>query len=455
MVKIKLENIGLIDKAEISLNDFTLICGQNNTGKTYITYSIYGFLYLWNNLIDFNIDKSVFEELEENGFYSLNILDYESSINEILRKLSNEYLKKLSVVFNAPSDWFKDSKFEVILDNFKLDLDIDVESTFSSSKKDVLKIKKEEKSSILEVSTLSNVKKQIPRFILESNINRILGEIFFKKYFKTPFIITSERTGISLFYKELDISKNVLVEHLQKNSKDIDPIQIYKDSIARYAMPIKNNIDFRRDLEDEGLKNKSFLFDDKEIARYFTEMLNGAMYKFIKNEGVVLVTKKTKTREAKKIPMYLTSSASKSLLDLYVYITKFAQKDEILIIDEPELNLHPDNHILMARLLVYLLNNGIKVFITTHSDYLVKELNNLIRLKNNLNYNSKKRIFKDYGYKEHDILDYKRISAYINNLGNIEQVNDISNMGMGIKTFDGTINKLSNAIDDIYFNIEE
>lgn len=455
MVKFKLENIGLVEKAEILLNDFTLVCGQNNTGKTYITYSIYGFLYSWNNLVDFNIDKSVFEELEENGFYSLNILDYEKSIKHILKNLSQNYLATLPKIFNSPDDWFNDSKFEVILDNFKLDLDTEVENTFSSSKKDILKIKKEKKSSILEISTLSNIKRQIPRFVLESGINRTLGDIFFKEYFKIPFIITSERTGISLFYKELDISKNVLVEHLQKNSKDIDPVQIYKDSIARYAMPIKNNIDFRRDLEEEGLKNKSFLFDDKEVAKYFTEMLNGGMYKFIKNEGVVLVTKKTKTKEAKKIPIYLTSSASKSLLDLYVYITKFAQKDEILIIDEPELNLHPDNHILMARLLVYLLNKGIRVFITTHSDYLVKELNNLIRLKNNLEHNAKKKIFKDYGYKEHDILDYKKISAYINNLGNVEQVNDISNMGMGIKTFDDTINKLSNAIDDIYFNIEE
>ena len=91
MVKFKLENIGLVEKAEILLNDFTLVCGQNNTGKTYITYSIYGFLYSWNNLVDFNIDKSVFEELEENGFYSLNILDYEKSIKHILKNLSQNY----------------------------------------------------------------------------------------------------------------------------------------------------------------------------------------------------------------------------------------------------------------------------------------------------------------------------------------------------------------------------
>ena len=65
MIKFKLENIGLVEKAEVSLNEFTLICGENNTGKTYITYSIYGFLNLWNDLIDFNIDK----ETKHKEFY--------------------------------------------------------------------------------------------------------------------------------------------------------------------------------------------------------------------------------------------------------------------------------------------------------------------------------------------------------------------------------------------------
>ena len=59
MIKFKLENIGHVEKAEVSLNEFTLICGENNTGKTYITYSIYGFLNLWNDLIDFNIDNHI------------------------------------------------------------------------------------------------------------------------------------------------------------------------------------------------------------------------------------------------------------------------------------------------------------------------------------------------------------------------------------------------------------
>lgn len=52
----------------------------------------------------------------------------------------------------------------------------------------------------------------------------------------------------------------------------------------------------------------------------------------------------------------------------------------MLIIDEPELNLHPDNQRKMAGLLARLVNCGVKVLVTTHSDYLIRELNNRVML---------------------------------------------------------------------------
>ena len=43
----ELKNIAAIKqakKAKIELGKLTVICGKNNSGKTYITYSIFGFL---------------------------------------------------------------------------------------------------------------------------------------------------------------------------------------------------------------------------------------------------------------------------------------------------------------------------------------------------------------------------------------------------------------------------
>ena len=48
-MKATFKNIGPIKKAELELDDLTIIAGQNNTGKTYLVYTLYGFLKnLWD-----------------------------------------------------------------------------------------------------------------------------------------------------------------------------------------------------------------------------------------------------------------------------------------------------------------------------------------------------------------------------------------------------------------------
>ncbi len=70
-----------------------------------------------------------------------------------------------------------------------------------------------------------------------------------------------------------------------------------------------------------------------------------------------------------------------SILSLYFYIRDQGHKpNQILMIDEPEMNLHPKNQRAMARFLASLVNQGIKVVVSTHSDYLVRELNHLTAL---------------------------------------------------------------------------
>ena len=43
-MKFRFKNIGPIKEAELELGDLTIIAGRNNTGKTYMVYTLYGFL---------------------------------------------------------------------------------------------------------------------------------------------------------------------------------------------------------------------------------------------------------------------------------------------------------------------------------------------------------------------------------------------------------------------------
>jgi predicted ATPase len=82
----------------------------------------------------------------------------------------------------------------------------------------------------------------------------------------------------------------------------------------------------------------------------------------------------------------------------------------LLIIDEPELNLHPENQRKIARLLATLVNIGIKVFITTHSDYIIKELNLLIMM----NQESKRlqELVKKENYFDYELISTQKIRVY-------------------------------------------
>ena len=62
-----------------------------------------------------------------------------------------------------------------------------------------------------------------------------------------------------------------------------------------------------------------------------------------------------------------SSSSVRSLLDIGFYLKHIAKKGDLLMIDEPELNLHPENQRRVARLIAKLVNYGIKIFVTTIS----------------------------------------------------------------------------------------
>ena len=88
-----------------------------------------------------------------------------------------------------------------------------------------------------------------------------------------------------------------------------------------------------------------------------------------------------------------------------------AKPGDLLMVDEPELNLHPENQRRIARLFARLINLGISVFVTTHSDYIVKELNTLIMLNQDKPY--LRQIAQDEGYQNQELLTAEQIRVYI------------------------------------------
>ena len=73
-----------------------------------------------------------------------------------------------------------------------------------------------------------------------------------------------------------------------------------------------------------------------------------------------------------------TSSMVSELAPLVLYLRGYVQPGDTLIIEEPEAHLHPGAQADMAVILARLVRAGVKVIITTHSDWLLEEIGNLI-----------------------------------------------------------------------------
>lgn len=73
------------------------------------------------------------------------------------------------------------------------------------------------------------------------------------------------------------------------------------------------------------------------------------------------------------------SSMVSELAPLVLFIRGLIQPGDTLIIEEPEAHLHPGAQTEIAATLGRLVRAGVRVVVTTHSDWLLKEIGNLIR----------------------------------------------------------------------------
>lgn len=378
-MKLTVNNLGAVSHAEIDLDKRLLIfTGENNTGKTYLVYTVY-FSYIfefygYEELPSvFSNNKNITINLNEN--YKINLLDLMSNteyLGSYQKFVSQNMQKQLSDFFSAPKTAFdktfisleineQDISQQAILD-FEINTELD--SLLLTKKSDSLD------------AVLTNTKIETYK-VLEKDVEQVDYIIYILFYHSMhssrTCIFPAEREGINLFNKELLLFRNKAFQKLiseKKQTKEL--VDFMQTRFDRYPEPIRNALNEQNTYDISKSKTSDYAYLAKELEDTF---LKGDIV--LNTEGDVVFKPQSMD---KPLDIHLTSSTVKSLSSLIVYLRHTAKKGDSIIIDEPELNLHPDNQRKIARFFGRLINEGFKVLISTHSDYIVRELNNLIML---------------------------------------------------------------------------
>jgi len=361
-MKLILENIGIIEKADIDINGLTVIAGNNDSGKSTIGKIAYSLTKSFEDYeLNFEKEKKKKVEMYFRHLYISIRRDIDLKQNAELRKLMDKFQivrridnKKLLELINKIKDF---------IDKDKIKLDPKIKEKLNVLFKEINKLFKGTESKN------SKIIKSINQ-IFKSEFNNQINSVFTNE--SKISVLEGNNKIINLTIKDNDIQYD--------KSKKIDDIFPFDSSVfieTPFILTYKNAFEYSKSIyhvEDLLNRLKRPNIGDKDSILNIKQIINGDIY-FDEDENNFLFRKNF---GKKKIKINILNSASgiKSLgiLQLLDKSGEF-NKNLLLVIDEPEVHLHPDWQVEYAKLLIQLVKEGVKVLITSHSPYLIEALN--------------------------------------------------------------------------------
>ena len=351
-MKLSIRNVGKLKEADVEINGITVIAGENNTGKSTVSKALF----------------SLF-----NGFYNFDnkMLELKSGDirNIFLRFIKNLNRENSNILIDIPDKIVKDTSYK--FDRNKLIKLIQENRNFISieylgevSEKifDILNIKDEE--------YLENTISYILNNEFDNQINTIwsddLGEIALKikenelkLKIKNNKVIKIENK-INLRSEVIYIDDPFVIDNLNEYKwRDINYLENHKESLETKLIREKNEKTF-----SEKIIAKNNL---QQITEKLKEVINGKI-KF--NQGKWIY----ELENNKELNLKNLSAGLKSFAILKRLIENGNLEEKgIVILDEPEIHLHPEWQIKFAELIVLLQKEfKMHILLTTHSPYFLK-----------------------------------------------------------------------------------
>ena len=470
-MNLTLKNLGKLREATIDLGkDLILLTGPNNTSKTYVAHAIYGF----HQQLQVGLARAMGKRLgrglpswkaSESALFKVDLKQFaEQHLPAIFQEVATDFKEQLSDVFAADRELFADSELKIVSSREDLEFGLNALCANASKEREIL-IRPNERIVARKAAgeselTFERIVTSLPDlsaravstadesdlsvfayyYVLGQTTGAVLGVSIYS------YILAAERAAIQLFSRELSAQRTELIDRLLEISSggsrqeqvNENLSEVLSKQAKRYPLAIRDGLRIANDLLTYKKETSSWA----ELAdRLESEMLGGTFR--IEESGEMLFHPSSLKRG---LGLHLASSSVKSLAGLTFFLRHIAKKGHFLIIDEPELNLHPDNQRRVARLLGRLAQSGMKVLISTHSDYIIREINNLIMLSHDEEGNVRQRL----GYSQEEILHPHQVGAYLFDAERARPI-EVQPTGIEVKTIDREINALNEVSQDIYF----
>ena len=114
------------------------------------------------------------------------------------------------------------------------------------------------------------------------------------------------------------------------------------------------------------------------------------------------------------LDLHVASSLVRSVAALDLFLNHgMIRPGDVIVIDEPEMNAHPEAQIQLTELLAILVNRGVRVVVTTHSPYIMDHIGNLTKASG-LTGSSRDNIVSQLKLKSPDaLLPPSSVAAYL------------------------------------------
>ncbi len=401
--KLRVENYGKIKSAEIEIAPLTLFVGDNNSGKSYLMSLLWG---IENLGVEALLGSEYLESEETDELSEWLISQMKTAIqkkkhiaplediSEMLSSVLNKGLEKnkdsfVRRIFN--SDNVSIGKLSIDLGDFKgriLDIELNEQTEFLSLSID------SGQTFVIHRTIIESLKdrKYIHSFLIQVLYKRIMDIRTIESDTERVIYLPAARTGFML-------TKDIINKVGRNNTFNLPDD---REKFTPFVRPINNFLDIMGDLNVGQKKNENYIHLAEDIER---EMTDGTIeFSDMPNKEVMYVPDGHK----KGIPLRLVSAVVTELCPL-ILILKHSDNIARFYYEEPEMCLHPQLQSRMGKVIARIVNAGIGMVITTHSDIILQHINNMIKLQNRKDCDE---ICDRLHYGKEDLLNCDQVRVY-------------------------------------------